>query len=410
LETNLSHKREIRYFAAIHFLMTSVTSFWGYCTNYFRDIGFSSTEIGNLNSIGTFSAMLLLPLIGMISDKIQSPRKMMFLLVAAMLPASLLLAFSGMLGLPYWVFVLLSALIITARQSANPMMESWAGGEVTRLGYSYGSIRRYGSFGFICISLFGTVMLGPVLPTWTTMLCSAIVCLPLLWMVGSSRGNAYAAPAAAREKKTGSDSLFKLIFRNYYFVTYLFLVMAFDLFLGIINLDMSYLMDYVGAKPSMLGLVGGVRAATEIVVMIFLSRRKKLPPFWVMLTASGFLIALEHLLYPAAGSVLGLCIITMFCSGLSGGMFYGFGHNYVFQILDRRASGTAMAVLGVAKSLVGVIGTGLGGRIIDAYGVTTLTTGVGVLALILSVLFLLSCVLGRLVWKKPYVSELTSVG
>lgn len=398
-------RREILYFGAIHFLLTSMMSFWSYSTNYFREIGFTGAQIGNMNAVGTFFAMLLLPLTGIISDKIRSPRKTLFFLAACMLPANILLAFGGHLALPVWVFTLLCTVIVSARQSANSMMESWAGGEVTRLGYSFGSVRRYGSFGYICISVIGVVLFGKLLPTWTCLLFSAGFSFPLLYLIASHRGDAYSEAPVVKEKREKTGNLIKLVFCNYYFATYLLLVMAFDLFLGIVNLDMSYLMDYVGADPSALGWVGGVRAGTEIVVMILISRQKKLPPLWIMLVASGILIALEHLLYTAASNVLHICLITVFCSGLSGGMFYGIGNNYVFKIVDRRAASTAMAVLGVAKSLSGVIGNSVGGKVIDQFGVTSLTTAVGIVSLVLTAGFLFCCVLGRLVWKKPYISE-----
>jgi len=401
----MDHKKEVGYFAAIHFLLTSMMSFWSYSTNYFREVGFTGTQIGNINAIGTFCAMLMLPLAGIISDRIRSPRKTLFFLAAGMLPSNLLLAFCGLWGMPFWIFALLSTLIITSRQPANAMMESWAGGEVTKMGYSYGSIRRWGSFGYIVTSLMASALFGKYLPMWWCLIFSAIFCVPLLLLINSPTGKRYATVSTGKQKGETASVLLKLVFQNYYFVTYLLVVLAFDLFLGIVNLDMSYLMDHIGADSAALGIVGSVRAGTEIVVMILLSRCKKLPPYWIMLTASGVLIALEHLLYPAADSLLDMCLITVFCSGLSGGMFYGFGNNYVFQIVDRRAASTAMAVLGVAKSLSGVIGSGIGGQIIDRFGVTTLTSGVGIVSLVLTVLFTIACVYGRLIRKKPYVSE-----
>lgn len=404
----MEHKKEIRYFAAIHFLMTSMMSFWSYSTNYFRDLGFTGTQIGNINAIGTFCAMLMLPLAGIISDRIQSPKKMLFILAAGMLPSNLLLAFCGLWGMPFWIFALLSTLIITSRQPANAMLESWAGGEVTRIGYSYGSIRRWGSFGYIVTSLMASALFGKYLPMWWCLIFSAIFCVPLLLLINSPTGKRYATVSTGKQKGETASVLLKLVFKNYYFVTYLFLILAFDLFLGIVNLDMSYLMDHIGASTAALGIVGSVRACTEIVVMILLTRVKKLPPLWIMLAGSGVLIALEHLLYPAADSLLDMCLITVFCSGLSGGMLYGYGNNYVFQIMDRRAASTAMSVLGVAKSLAGVIGSGVGGQIIDRYGVTALTTGVGIVSMALTAIFTLACIYGRYIRKIPYVSEVHS--
>jgi hypothetical protein len=64
-----------------------------------------------------------------------------------------------------------------------------------------------------------------------------------------------------------------------------------------------------------------------------------------------------------------------------------------------------MSVLGVVKALIGILGNGIGGVIIDRYGVITLTTAVGIIAATLTALFLVTCLLGRFVWKIPYISE-----
>ena len=66
-------------------------------------------------------------------------------------------------------------------------------------------------------------------------------------------------------------------------------------------------------------------------------------------------------------------------------------------------------VLGLTKSLVAMLGSGVGGQIIEKYGVLTLTTGVGCISLVLTLLFGLACLLGRFVLKIPYVSEKQTV-
>jgi nitrate/nitrite transporter NarK len=182
------------------------------------------------------------------------------------------------------------------------------------------------------------------------------------------------------------------------------MVIAFDAFLGILGLDMTYIMDFVGTARSNVGFVGVVRASTEIVIFILIGRAKKLPPYWVLLTISSALIAGEHLLYPTMNSLGDMLAVTLL-SGVAGGFYYGIGANYVFKIVDHRAASTAMSVLGVVKALIGIAGNGIGGIIIDKFGVITLTTSVGIIAVVMTVLFLISCILGRFVWKIPYVSE-----
>ena len=57
-------------------------------------------------------------------------------------------------------------------------------------------------------------------------------------------------------------------------------------------------------------------------------------------------------------------------------------------------------------SIWSVIGSGVGGKIIDLYGVTTLTTGVGLVSMALTAIFAVACIYGRYIRKIPYVSEL----
>lgn len=138
--------------------------------------------------------------------------------------------------------------------------------------------------------------------------------------------------------------------------------------------------------------------------MVWLGSRKKLPPYWVMLGASGLLVAAEHLLYPFVQGLGGMVAVTL-CSGVAGGMYYGFGTNYVFQIVDHRAATTAISVLGLVQAAMGVLGNAVGGELIAASGVLALTNTVGILVLVLSAGFMGACVLGRVIWKKPYDAE-----
>jgi len=402
----MEQKREIRYFGMIYLLMIGSSSFASYATNFYRDVGLTGAQIGSISSTANLLALLLLPIFGVISDRIRSPRKMLFLLVCVMVLPYLPLGLSGVFSYaPFALIFPLAVLSNTARSATSTPMDAWAGAEISRLGVHFGNVRRFGSVGYICASLLGSLLIGSVLPTWSCYFFLLFSSLPVLLIVSGKQGKRYENPVKKEEKKEKTAFLLGTVFRNYYFITYLFLTVAFGLFLGLVSINMSYLMDYVGAPRSALGVIGCIRPITEIVVIAILNRQKKLPPYWVLLVASGVLIAMEHLLYAAASSLFHLCLITVFCSGLSGGFYYGVGNNYVFQVVDRRAGTTAMSVLGVTKSLVAVLASGVGGTIIDRWGITALTTGVGILAMVMTALFFLSCVIGRLIRKKPYVTE-----
>ena len=398
----MDQKKKIRYLGAMYFLYIASNSFWMYSTNYFREIGFGSNQIGTINATGSFMAMLTLPLMGILSDKIGSPRRVFACVMGIVVPLHLLFPIVGSIwGSVFVPFLILCVLSTVCRQSGNSLLDSWIGAEMDQIGASFGTIRKFGSGAFVIGSIIASLLIGKVLPNWVCFLFVGFMAVPICLLAGNHKSD------ARREKAqpVKLSSVLKYVFGNYYFVSYLLLAMAFDAFLGIINLDMSYLMDEFGTDRANMGYVGAARAATEVVVMLLIARSKKLPPYPIMLVASGIFVALEHLLYPGIRGLGGMMILTVFGTGLAGGMFYGIGNNYVFKVVDHRAASTAMAILGLTKSLVAMLGSGVGGRIIEKYGVLTLTTSVGIISLSLTLLFGLSCLLGRFVFKIPYVSE-----
>lgn len=402
----MDKKKIIYFFGATQFLLIAANGLWSYATIYFRELGFDSRQIGLMSSVGTFLAMGMLPLLGIVSDRWLSPRKVFLLMAVTLIVTNALVPVCAMvLGTVFLPFAVLVTIRTVGTQVSSSMLESWAGAEMDRLHASFGNVRRFGSLGYVVMSLIASVLVGPVLPTSSVFVIMPVLGSCMLLICAGPAGRKLSGETEKKAKKqVKTGELLCLVFKNYYFMTFLLMVLAFDAFLSIVNLDMSYLMDYAGTAQSNVGVVGAVRASTEIVVMILLSKRKKLPPLWIMLGFSGLLIAAEHLLYPFARGLGGMVAVTL-CSGLAGGMYYGYGTNYVFQIVDRRAAGTAMSVLGLVKAAIGVVGSAVGGEMIARYGVITLTNAVGLFALVLSVLFILTAVVGRYVLKKPYIHE-----
>ena len=404
----MEKKKIIYFFGATQFMLIAMNGLWSYGIIYFRELGFDSRAIGMMSSVGTFLAMGMLPLLGIVSDRWLSPRKVFLIMAAALVVTNGLFPVFGMLlGAAFVPFAVLVTIRSVGTQVSSSMLESWAGGEMDRLHASFGNVRRFGSLGYVVTSLVASAVVGPLLPTWSCFIIMPVIGICMLLLCAGPKSKLLAGETEHKQKKqVKTKELLGLVFKNYYFMTFLLMVLAFDAFLAIINLDMTYLMDYAGTAQSNVGIVGAVRASTEIVVMIWLGRRKKLPPLWILMGASGLLIAAEHLLYPFASGLGGMVAVTL-CSGVAGGMYYCYGTNYVFQVVDHRAAGTALSVLGLVKASIGVVGSAVGGEMIARSGVISLTNAVGILALSLSVLFILACILGRYVWKKPYVNEET---
>lgn len=402
----MERKQAIRYFAIVQALYFASTGPWSYLNIYLRELGFSGSQIGTVSAVGTFVAMVLLPVTGMLGDKLRSPKRVFICAVGIMIPVFLIYPVIGSISrgvlLP---FLLLSTVLLTGSQVAGASLDSWNGMEMESRGISYGVIRRFGSLGFVIVSLGASILVGPVLPSWTCCLIMPLMGVPLLLMMRRS-GAEIPVPQNEKEEKFSGREILRLVFCNYYFLVFLLLHLGFSAFQGTVTLCLSYLMDYAGAAQSSLGIVSSVRAGVEIVAMFWLSSAKRKPPYWVILSIACLLMAVEHLIYPWMTN-LPMMVAVSALTGFGGGLYFGISANFVLQIVDRRAASTAMAVLGVVKAAAAIAGTALGGSVIDRYGVTTFTTGVGLLILAMAAIFIVACFLGRVLWKKPFHNEKT---
>lgn len=400
----VEQKKLVRYFALVQLLYYGATALWSYCNVYFRELGFTGQQIGWMSASGTALAMVLLPVLGVISDRLRSPGKVFLGLLLVMFPLYLLVPVTGtLLGKAALPFTLLIMLLISGGQAAVAMLDSWSGEALEDLGLSYGSVRRYGSLGYIIMVALASVLVGPVLPAWSCCVIMPLVGFGLIAVILRQRP-AQSGPTSRQQDRLSAGVLLKMVLKNYYFVTYLLFVVGYYAFVSVVDLDVSYLMDHIGARQSSLGVVYAVRAGMEILVMILLGRAKKLPPLWALLAGAGVLVAMENLLYVRIGSMAAMLAVTLL-SGVGGGLFYGIGANYVLRIVDHRAASTAMSVIGMVRAVVSIAAMPLGGAVIDRFGVTVLTGGIGMILLVLTGAFVLCCLLGRVVRKIPYVSE-----
>lgn len=211
-------------------LFYSATCLWNYCNVYFRELGFNGQEIGFMSATGTFLTMVLLPLLGILGDKLRSPRTVFLWLTRILFPLYLLIPLFGMLwGASLVPFMVLVPMILFVVAASTTMMDSWSGSELESTGAPYGSIRWCGSFGAVIVGLTASVVVGPILPAWSC--CVVIPVIGMVLFIHTGRKRVETAPERVKQEKTMSGKkLLGLVFKNYYFVVYLLLHLGFGTF------------------------------------------------------------------------------------------------------------------------------------------------------------------------------------
>lgn len=389
----MDRSKTIRYFCILQFLTYGSVGLWPYGLSYFRSLGLGSSEIGNIVAAGTFLCLFGLPLVGVLADRRRAARRLFLAALLLLIPLQLLLpvlggSSAGIAAMPAVLLMItaMAAMTFFCERVAITLMDSWSGDAMDRLHLNYGTCRMFGCLCYILVSFSASALLGKVLPLWCCFVIMVVISLPLIVLASGKRGAAFDIPRENTARKEKTAALLRMVFRNYRYVTYLLLVLGFYAFQSIVDLDLTYLMDHVGADHGSIGLISGYRACCELVVMLLLSRSKKLPPLWILLSLCGLLVAAEHLMYPMTDTLtelLLLCTLT----GVGGGLFFGCNASYVFRIVDPRAASTALSVQGVCLAAMGIVGSMAAGRIIDRFGLTVLTGGVGILMLVTTLLF-----------------------
>ena len=62
-------------------------------------------------------------------------------------------------------------------------------------------------------------------------------------------------------------------------------------------------------------------------------------------------------------------------SGLAGGFFYSLGPSYIYEIVPDDVKSTAQTVNAMDLTLVSIVGSAVGGYVIEHWGVNVLTAG-----------------------------------
>lgn len=367
---------------ALFFAIFSVTS---YQTNFLSEVaGLNSAQIGAVSSVGCIVGLIALPLWGVISDKLHSSRLLFTIGITITAVAYMLLPiFSHYVSGVVWPFYIYLSIIFFFRQPQNSLLDGWAVGTLASYGADYSVVRRFGSIGYSIVSVLLGLLIGKCFGLSGAFYSIAIFIFPLAVISLTTKD-------ISVEKADKSNKIHPaLLFKNPRFLVYLLYTLGLNIYLSVTLIFLKYILEYAGCSSDVLGLVIGFRALMEILSMSMESRLHKKFSLCTIMILPGILFGLEHLMYRFAFGLPSIFLI-MVLSGLAGGIFYSAGPNYVHEIVSPVVQNTAQTMCGMSMAIMGIIGTSIGGIVIERYGIQTLTTGCGILIVLLTLVFILS--------------------
>lgn len=359
---------------AFHATNTIILS---YLPLYLKYKGLNGTEIGYVLAVGPLASIFAQPFWGYMSDKHKTVKRIIQICIIGLLVTSILFFQMDTL----LAILLMGAIFYFFVTPIGALGDSLAQRRADELGVSFGTIRWWGSVGFATSSL----IIGEIL----TRVGIQYMIIPYLFfgMV------ALIVTFKLTDVKVESDPIqlkdVSEIVKSKPFVIFLLFIMflsithrANDSFIGLY-------IEQLGGSEGLVGVAWFVGVVTEAIVFATAGFwfRKYHPLVFVII--AGILYSIRWFIYGAADSPIQI-ISLQFLHGLTFGTFYLASFNYISRLIPKLLQSTGHLVFfATFFGLSGIIGSLLGGAIIDSSGGGTLYFGMGCLALIGTILITL---------------------
>ncbi|SHM70755.1 MFS transporter [Gracilibacillus kekensis] len=344
---------------------------------YLQFKGLNGTEIGWVMAIGPFVAIFSQPLWGYASDKYQTVKKILMLCLIGLIISSLV--FLQMDTLP--LLLTFGATFFFFAAPIGALGDSLSQRRADQLGISFGSIRTWGSIGFATSSLtVGAILsnVGIQFIVWPYLVLAVAA-----FIVSTRLVDVKVETPPIQFKDIG------LLVKKKPFVIFLILITlitishrANDSFIGI------YIAS-LGGSEDLIGFAWFAGVASEAVVFATagLWFRKYHPLIFII--GAGILYSIRWYFYAVFDDPT-LIVALQFLHGLTFGVFYLTAFQYVTRIIPKMLQSTGHLVfVSTFFGISGIIGSLIGGVIMDSLGGSSLYLFMGILTTIGTLMMLI---------------------
>lgn len=328
---------------------------------YFSAKGYSNLQIGVIYSIGPFIGIAANLFWGFASDKLQTIRNMILIMLLGQLITTIVLM---RLDAIVWIYVAMT-IYNFFHTPINGLNDSLTLLSIRRSGKSYASFRIWGSLGFAFSSVvFGSVLHAvgvehTILFTVGTISASLVLAFFLKDRVGGGRGSVRLSGFFSIVRKPSLLLFLALIF------TMSFAHRTNDGFLALT-------MRELGASDTMIGWAWTASSLSEVPMFYWLSKNghrfKELP----LLMIASFFYAVRFFLVSIVSDPLWIVPLQLMHS-VTFGIFLVTALRYIQQLIPDEFRATGQAIYNIVWSCLAGLASGLlGGWVFDTWGSPTM--------------------------------------
>ncbi|WP_407272570.1 MFS transporter [Radiobacillus sp. PE A8.2] len=353
--------------------------------------GLEGTEIGWVLAIGPFAAIFSQPLWGYMSDKYQTVKWALFTsLMGLIIVSTIFFQMDSLL-----MFLVVGAIFFFFSSPVGALGDSLAQRRAHDLNISFGGIRMWGSAGFAISSLLAGALFSVIgiqyvlIPYLFFGIVALIISLQLKDVKSSSK-----------VKIKLSD--IKPLLNNRALLIFLALLMFITITHRLNDSYMSIYLERLGGGEGLIGMSWFIAVTSETLVFAFAGKWfRKFHPL-IFIIVAGFLYSLRWFIYSLVADpawIVGFQVLH----GVTFGVLYLAAFDYVTRLIPKQLQSTGhMMFTAVFFGVSGIIGSLLGGALIDTLGGSKLYFIIGCSALVGTICFTLYHIL-------PYGKEIRPV-
>ncbi|ASA20647.1 MFS transporter [Paenibacillus donghaensis] len=331
---------------------------------FYTHLGFSSSQVGYLYSLGPLISILSNLFWSMISDRLGTIRKIMVILLAGELVTALLLARAT----EFSTVMLILSLFYFFYYPVFPLADTMAIKIAERHGRNFIAIRVFGSLGYAFFALTVGYALRALGPSWSMTVCIIIVIAALVITLGlKDVKRTPVEPENADSPPAPKISLKSILLQKevlWFFSCVFVLALGHRMNEAFLTISLKQL----GAGEEVIGWALLASAISEIPVLFALSkygeRFKELP----LLAFASLMYAVRFLLMSTAdhpGSVIAIQALH----SLSFGVYFVTAVRYITRIIPDQLRATGLAIFTVVwSSAAGLLSGTFGGMLYQDAG------------------------------------------
>ncbi|OBZ11366.1 MFS transporter [Bacillus sp. FJAT-26390] len=350
-----------------------------YTSLYFSDRGFSHTTVGLILSLWALVSVIAQPVMGLINDRINKPRKIM--LICAIAAPVLGLGFHFTHGLA--AILVLSVFFAWFQSSGGPIGDAMAVEIASKRGFSFGSVRLWGALSY-AVGTFSTGILyerfGYTDIFIYYLVISTTVCLSLMLL-----------PAAriSRRRVTLFGQMGEVV-RNKPFMIF---VVTSMLMMMSASINMNFLPLYfkeMGFDKSWIGSAFAIAAIIEVPMFWVATKLSKRIGKYQLLCLAAAIYGIQYFFLFSFANV-SLTLAVQLLNGIAFAFVAGTSVEIVQSYATEGTKATLQTVYAaVTWGLGGIVGNAMGGMVVDRFGAPFLYLILFCLCTAASLLFLSS--------------------